>query len=205
MSFRKKNVVLGGALPTRTPSTTAGGTVVQEKSLAPGIRPSPLDGRLTTSTGTASLDGLLAGHSGLPLGSCLLIEEAGTTEFGAGLLRYYTAEGLVQGHDVYVLGPGDQWKGTLPGLGKLGGSTGAKKSTESASDEKMKIAWRYETLGNRVTPGRGKKRDVVFSSSNVIFSNCALNDQMTPGQGWQARRPHFAIPLTSVSVWNQAR
>ncbi|KAF5022647.1 hypothetical protein F66182_5290 [Fusarium sp. NRRL 66182] len=146
MSFRKRNVVIGAA-GSSSPTTR------QEKSLAPGTRPSPLDGRLTTSTGTQSLDQLLSGHAGMPMGTSLLIEEAGTTDFGGVLLRYYAAEGLVQGHHVHLLGFGDAWRRELPGLGNPDGSRKGSKSTTS-SDDKMKIAWRYETLGQRSVPVR---------------------------------------------------
>lgn len=168
MSFRKRNVVIG------TPSSSNSNPSItrQEKTLAPGVRPSPLDGRLTTSTGTSSLDQLLAGHAGLPLGTSLLVEEAGTTDFGGTLLRYYAAEGLVQGHDVHLLGHGDAWRRELPGL-----DTGEKSSRsakkESASDDKMKIAWRYETLGNTSTrnaPSRGKSSFhwSTLNDSNIL-------------------------------------
>lgn len=143
MSFRKRNVVIGN--PT---STASGNPSVPrpEKKLASGVRPSPFDGRLTTSTGTSSFDQLLAGHAGLALGTSLLIEEAGTTDFGGTLLRYFAAEGLVQGHHVHVLGYGDAWRRDLPGLASPGrGSKSSKKDTQS--EDKMKIAWRYETLG----------------------------------------------------------
>lgn len=149
MSFRKRNVVIG--TPGSPPSTPISR---QEKSLAPGTRPSPLDGRLTTSTGTQSLDQLLAGHAGIPIGTSLLIEETGTTDFGGVLLRYCAAEGLVQGHHVHLLGFRDAWRRELPGLGNLSGSKSSSKPS-SSSDEKMKIAWRYETLGQRNVPNRG--------------------------------------------------
>ena len=113
----------------------------------PGTRPSPLDGRLTTSTGTSSLDQLLAGHAGLPLGSSLLIEESGTTDFGGVLLRYFAGEGLVQGHQVHVLGVGEAWRRELPGLVQAKEQPPHTQSSPSAS--KMKIAWRYETLGSQ--------------------------------------------------------
>lgn len=148
MSFRKRGVVLGNP---RTPAAA----VKVEKSLPAGTRPSPHDGRLTTSSGTPSLDQLLAGHAGLPMGTSLLIEETGTTDFGGMLLRYYAAEGLVQGHHVHVLGFDDAWRRELPGLGSDTKEKAAK--SESSSDSKMKIAWRYETLGNRVSPSRGKE------------------------------------------------
>ncbi|KAH7241768.1 PAXNEB protein-domain-containing protein [Fusarium tricinctum] len=146
MSFRKRNVIIGTA-------GSSSPTARQEKSLAPGTRPSPLDGRLTTSTGTQSLDQLLSGHAGMPMGTSILVEETGTTDFGGVLLRYYAAEGLVQGHQVHLLGFGDAWRRELPGLGS---PDGAKKNTKSSSssDEKMKIAWRYETLGQRNIPTR---------------------------------------------------
>jgi elongator complex protein 4 len=100
------------------------------------------------------LDLLIAGHAGLPLGTSLLIEEAGTTDFGGTLLRYYAAEGLVQGHDVHLLGYGDAWRRDLPGVATEGGKSSSRSSKkELAADDKMKIAWRYETLGNSSTRG----------------------------------------------------
>src|SRR5687768_10076320 len=54
MSFVKRNTVLS-ARPGRPLAQAA----AEKQQLAPGIRPSPLDGRSTTSTGTASLDQLL--------------------------------------------------------------------------------------------------------------------------------------------------
>jgi elongator complex protein 4 len=109
-----------------------------------------LDGRLTTSTGTTSLDGILAGHSGLPLGSSLLVEEHGTTDFSGNLLRYYAAEGLVQGHQVHVLGYPEAWKHELPAVSSKKDSTASKAPIQN--DEKMKIAWRYENLASRNSP-----------------------------------------------------
>ncbi|KND91443.1 Elongator complex protein 4 [Tolypocladium ophioglossoides CBS 100239] len=144
MSFRKRNTVIRAPAALDAPR--------QEKALCPGTRPSPLDGRLTTSTGTASLDQLLAGHAGIPLGSSLLIEEAGTTDFAGTLLRYCAAEGLVQGHHVHLLGAGDVWRGELPGLASEAKPSAAKAG--AASPDKMKIAWRYEALGNNSTPVR---------------------------------------------------
>ena len=136
-----------------TPSVSVSPNVRLNKTLAPGTRPSPLDGRLTTSTGTSSLDQLLAGHAGLPMGTGLLIEETGTTDFGGILLRYYAAEGLVQGHHVHLLGFDETWRRELPGLGSESKSRTSK--AEKGSDDKMKIAWRYETLSTRDAPTRG--------------------------------------------------
>jgi elongator complex protein 4 len=103
------------------------------------------------------------GHSGLSLGTSLLVEEVGTTEFAGVLIRYYAAEGLVQGHHVHVLGPGQAWVRELPGLIRNPGTSQA--SAGRVSDEKMKIAWRYEALQNRATATRGAF--VVFFVPNV--------------------------------------
>ncbi|KLU85961.1 elongator complex protein 4 [Magnaporthiopsis poae ATCC 64411] len=165
MSFRKRNAVIS-ASPSAAPGAAAsarqpGQAHVQQKppqqqQLAPGLRPSPLDGRLTTSTGTASLDALLAGHAGMPMGTSVLVEEQGTTDFAGALLRYYAAEGLVQGHHVHVLGFPEAWKFELPGLAspksasRPGSSSEGKPLAPAApgAEDRMKIAWRYEALGN---------------------------------------------------------
>ncbi|KAI0898681.1 PAXNEB-domain-containing protein [Annulohypoxylon nitens] len=144
MSFRKRNAVISSANSSQSASSKI------DNAPIPGVRPSPVDGRPTTSTGTASLDSLLAGHSGLPLGTSILIGEHGTTDFAGVLLRYYAAEGMVQGHQIHVLGMHESWRHELPGL-----STDDKKSSsksESPTDDKMKIAWRYESLASGGAP-----------------------------------------------------
>lgn len=151
MSFRKRNVGLvnpsstsnlSGFTSTNTPLSST-----QAASQIPGVRPSPLDGRPTTSTGTQTLDDLLAGHAGFPLGNSILIEESGTTDFAGALLRFYAAEGVVQGHKVHVVGAGEQWGRELPGVTGGVGGDGEKEAGVAVDKEKMKIAWRYERLG----------------------------------------------------------
>ncbi|KAK5998142.1 Elongator complex protein 4 [Cladobotryum mycophilum] len=157
MSFRKRNAVIGAAGAAPAPRL--------DKALSSGTRPSPHDGRLTTSTGTSSLDQLLANHAGMPMGTSILIEETGTTDFGGILLRYFAAEGLVQGHHVHVLGPGDSWRRELPGL-----SSGSRtKRSESSLENKMKIAWRYETLSNRGTSSRSQTTAEVSNPGSTPF------------------------------------
>ncbi|KAK6540363.1 hypothetical protein TWF694_009164 [Orbilia ellipsospora] len=152
MSFKKRSVVLstsGGSPTTNQPPNAPQST--PPKPLQRGVRPSFLTGVPTTSTGTASLDNLLSGHEGLPLGSLVLIEESSTTDFAGALLRYYAAEGIVQAHNVVVVGSGETWGRELPGLSdRRDDNEDIKKK---GKEERMKIAWRYEALGNRrVTP-----------------------------------------------------
>ncbi|KAL3427361.1 paxneb protein [Phlyctema vagabunda] len=140
MSFRKRNVAVAQPGSALNP-------VKLDKSPVPGVRPSPLDGRPTTSTGTLSLDNLLAGHAGLALGTSLLVEEIGTTDFGGTLLRYYAAEGVLQGHHVHVLNVPEHWARELPGEAPADSKSSSTSKEKPSTDEKMKIAWRYERLG----------------------------------------------------------
>lgn len=162
MSFRKRNAVIS------TSSSQVAIHSRSQKTQIEGLRPSPLDGRLTTSTGTASLDSILAGHAGLPLGTTLLIEEHGTTDFSGILLRYYAAEGLVQGHKVHVLGYPDAWKYELPAVSMR--SEGASSKAPSQSDEKMKIAWRYEGISSRNTLSSNSKGTYGGGSQTSFIS-----------------------------------
>lgn len=181
MSFRRRNVALSTG-PGRDPSgprpndpaataTNPLAPAKHEQQQLPGVRPSPIDGRLTTSTGTPSLDNLLAGHGGLALGSSLLIEECGTTDFAGALLRHYAAEGVVQGQRVHVVGVGEGWGRTLPGL--IGTAQEGNGEERKAEREKMKIAWRYERLGdfgNGVAGSRGMC-DCWLENKRVPCSN----------------------------------
>ncbi|CAG8127298.1 unnamed protein product [Penicillium salamii] len=142
MSFRKRNIGLSPGVDRNAVPNTA----QPAPESTPGIRPSPDDGRPTTSTGTRSLDNLLAGHAGLPMGKLLFIEENGTTDFAGALLRYYAAEGVIQDQKIHVVGVPEQWGRTLPGLIGSAESLDEKRS-DRRKDDRMKIAWRYERLG----------------------------------------------------------
>ena len=151
------------------PGSAASGSAPAEKTLIPGVRPSPLDGRLTTSTGTRSLDSLLVGHAGLAMGCSLLVEESGTTDFGGSLLRYFAAEGVLQGHIIHVLGVGDAWGRELPGVSIERGS--AKIERQGLPEEKMKIAWRYERLGEFKAGPRGGHTPSVHTCGDALLGS----------------------------------
>ena len=175
MAFRKRNVILtargppgsasssssaphpslAAAASVSAPAFPSASTQTQPAGPPRGVRPSPINGQYTTSTGTPSLDALLAGHAGLPLGCSLLIEEPGTTDYGGALLRYYAAEGIVQGHAVTVVGFGEHWVRELPAVS---GDTNPNSSGGGNEGERMKIAWRYERLkefGSGIGGSRG--------------------------------------------------
>lgn len=164
MSFRKRNIGLSPGSPRGIAPNSPGSQPLQPpqpptKPIS-GLRPSPVDGRQTTSTGTTTLDNLLAGHAGFVLGNSLLVEESGTTDFAGALLRYYAAEGVVQEHQLHVIGVGEQWGRALPGL--VGAAEAADdKLSKSKGGEKMKIAWRYERLGEFGTGIAGSRGALV--------------------------------------------
>ena len=179
MSFRKRNIGLSipssrpppGPSSSSQPSSTAAAPLATTPPRTPGIRPSPLDGRPTTSTGTPSLDALLGGHAGLALGSLLLVEERGATDYGGTLLRHYAAEGVVQGHTVHVVGAGEAWARELPGV--VGGAAEAdgERRRTGKDEERMKIAYRYERLGPF---GEGRRKGGVVLRSLTSHTSIRL-------------------------------
>lgn len=166
MSFRKRNIALGGS-SLKQPAIASNSSLIFSR----GVRPSPLDGRPTTSTGIQTLDDLLGGHAGLPLGHSLLIEENGTTDFAGALLRFYAAEGVVQGHQVHVVGVTEQWGRALPGLVNATADEVAEKAI-GIDQEKMKIAWRYERLGEFGTGREGLKG---CFASGLLYTLCCIS------------------------------
>lgn len=185
MSFRKRNVVLGSASASGASSSSSATTTAATQDAPsaatsnhlPGTRPSPIDGRLTTSTGTPTLDNLLAGHAGLALGHSILLDENETTDYAGTLLKYYAAEGIVQGHTLHIVCVRDGWTRDLPGLVGAADKVeeAATSSKKGAEADRMKIAWRYEKLGQfgDVAGSRGsllssisvdRKNDIEFLS-----------------------------------------
>ncbi|CAK7220947.1 Elongator subunit elp4 [Sporothrix bragantina] len=151
------------------------------QTLGPGARPSALDGRPITSTGTQSVDQLLAGYGGLALGHSLLVEEQGTTDFASVMIRAYAAEGLVQGHHVHVLGVGPGWRTELPAIATASSSSKSRKAEEAAND-KMKIAWRYEALAPRPTANtqRGPAQGTPGSPIATFCHSFDLTKRLLP-------------------------
>jgi elongator complex protein 4 len=155
MSFRSRKIVVA---QTQTDSASRD----QTTGIPLGVRPSPLDGRTTTSTGTPSLDSFLAGHFGLVLGTSLLVEESGTTDFSGTLLKYFAAQGVAHGQEIHVLGMHEAWGRELPGISIIEKSR-RKPKEKKGDEEKMKIAWRYERLPEIGNGARGEDIQISFA------------------------------------------
>ena len=197
MSFTKRTIGAGkiadtsldvsGSANAKGPDDAAPGLVTPH-ALSPGTRPSPVDGRLTTSTGTPTLDALLAGHAGLALGHGILLEENGTTDYAGSLLKYYAAEGIVQGHVLHVVAVREGWTRELPGL--VGGTDNKAESSSTSRDpDRMKIAWRYENLG-RFGEGSGS-RGVCICQILVDTTNVTVFFRLSGGSRQTRRNIHF--------------
>jgi hypothetical protein len=97
-----------------------------------------------------------------------LIEESGTTDYAGALLRFYAAEGVVQGHKVHVVGMPEAWGRELPGIAE---DRGEKKREEA--QERMKIAYRYERLGQFGAEKRGALYIIRLLSSDECYCFCS--------------------------------
>lgn len=176
MSFRRRNEPLvargpareipGRPVPVREgregPDRGLPGRSVQPKKVEklpnPGVRPSRETSVPTISTGTKDLDWMLI-HQGLPLGTSLLVEESGTTDFAAVLLRAFAAQGVIHSRankshlhcHVVVVGVSPAWVKDLPGpfkdrkeqkKAKLA-QDALRVSVANMAEKDLKIAWRY--------------------------------------------------------------
>lgn len=149
MSFRKRSIPLANTANVAS-TATAGSiapTTAAKQPLALGVRTSPTFSVSTTSTGLSSLDSLLRLGAGLALGSSLVIEEDGTTDYAGAILRCFASEGVLQGHKVFIAAA-EHWGAGLPGIAveKVKREKISEKE-KTAADERMKIAWRYEKMG----------------------------------------------------------
>ncbi|KAM4617967.1 elongator complex protein 4 isoform 2-T2 [Discoglossus pictus] len=120
----------------------------------PGTRAALHHGLLLGSCGVPGLDQVIGG--GLAVGTLLLIEEDTYGTYSQMLLKYFLAEGVVNGHEVFAASASEDPKDILQDLPapltdevkKQGGGQIAKNVSEMSEDSQdaMKIAWRYQNL-----------------------------------------------------------
>ncbi|KAM6158066.1 LOW QUALITY PROTEIN: elongator complex protein 4 [Rhynchocyon petersi] len=140
-SFQRKGPRAGGA--------DGGGSRLVS---IPGTRPSVRNGQLLVSTGLPALDQLLGG--GLAVGTILLIEEDKYNIYSPLLLKYFLAEGILNGHTLLVASAKEDPADILQNLpAPLLDDNYKKESNEDTCNHKtadsnveMKIAWRYQLL-----------------------------------------------------------
>ncbi|XP_008177302.1 elongator complex protein 4 isoform X4 [Malaclemys terrapin pileata] len=141
-----------------------------------GTRPSVRHGQLLLSSGLPSLDCVLGG--GLAVGTLLLIEEDKYGIYSNLLFKYFLAEGIVCGHNLFVASakedPADILK-ELPAplfddvhKNQVDEKETAIKSKQE-SQESMKIAWRYQNLPKmEVSPAASARFGHYYDVSKTV-------------------------------------
>ncbi|XP_065150517.1 elongator complex protein 4 [Paramisgurnus dabryanus] len=137
----------------RTGMSGVNTTSFQKKSRSklisiPGTRPSVQNGQLIVSTGVTSLDYIIGG--GLAVGSLLLVEEDRYDSYSRTLLKYFLAEGVVCGHELFLASARDHPDEIMQELpSPIMDDVGSVKvkdaqPREPENQDTMAIAWRYQ-------------------------------------------------------------
>ncbi|KTG37015.1 hypothetical protein cypCar_00040618, partial [Cyprinus carpio] len=116
----------------------------------PGTRPSVQNGQLLVSSGVSSLDYVIGG--GLAVGTLLLVEEDCYDSYSRMLLKYFLAEGVVCGHELFLASARDHPDEIMqelpsPIVDDVAGmkiSEGQSQPSDPENPDTMKIAWRYQ-------------------------------------------------------------
>ena len=169
------------------PPGSATGGQSQEKSLK-GCKFSGKTQSHLTSVGWASLDELLGG--GIPLGSILTVKSDYDSGYCDILLKSFISQGILHGHTVILASldtaPRDFVTG-CPSKCDVPVSAERPETRDTGSKEKMKIAWRYNTM-NTVD-----QRNVLLKAKS---GNASLNEGMI--SDLQLDLPAYCHPLDLV-------
>ncbi|CAN3355703.1 elongator complex protein 4 [Diutina catenulata] len=207
---RRTTGVLGRAPVSHTPNSSPSSMAPHSESgpekVNPGVKPSLVTSQPTVSTGSGDVDKLLQ-HSGLPLGTSMLIEESGSTDFSSVLLKAFLAQGVMHNRidrqihcHTLCVGVGASWGAELPGIYKGSKREQARKkvaedqSKVSVSNANMKIAWRY---GLNEKPGKSDSHRSLPSSAHEHYNHTFdLTEKLIPAPG----APDITyIPLASTA------
>ncbi|KAM4017125.1 elongator complex protein 4 isoform 2-T2 [Anomaloglossus baeobatrachus] len=154
-----------------------------------GTRPSVHNGQLLVSTGVPSLDHILGG--GLAVGTLLLIEEDTYSTYSNLLLKYFLAEGVISGHEVFIASASDIPCKIIQDLPEpLTDEIPTQGDTKyvlegPGSEDTMKIAWRYQNL---------PKFESASSSSARFGHYYDMSKTMSPDMLQSAKTHSFYLP-----------
>lgn len=169
------------------------------KAPHPGVKPSIVNSHHTVSTGAADLDKILM-HMGVPLGSSILLEESGTTDFSSVLAKAFASQGVIHNRldsqspntHVVVVSSNLAWARELPGVYK-GSSKDVKRQKVMDNEQKvsvqnmiseskrsdMKIAWRYG-LNDQSKKAAAGETNELYKDYNHQFD---ITTRLTPAAG----------------------
>ncbi|XP_056134929.1 elongator complex protein 4 [Lampris incognitus] len=158
----------------------------------PGTRPSVQNGQLIVSTGVTSLDYLIGG--GLAVGTLLLIEEDRYDSYSHMIFKYFLAEGVVCGHELFVASAQENPDDILQELpAPILDDIASHKTFEGQmqprgpqdSQDSMKIAWRYQNL---------PKVQTALASSSRFGHYYDVSKTMEPEIRQTAKCHRFYLP-----------
>ncbi|CAL8243462.1 unnamed protein product [Lota lota] len=189
------------AAPMKSMGSSFNATSFQKKTRSklisiPGTRPSVQNGQLIVSTGVTSLDYLIGG--GLAVGTVLLIEEDRYNSYSHMVLKYFMAEGVLCGHELFLASAQDHPDDILmelpaPILDDIASHSPLEGRMQfagpHASQDAMKIAWRYQNL---------PKVQTALASSSRFGHYYDVSKKMEPEIRQAANCHAFYLPEHSM-------
>lgn len=137
----------------------------------PGTKISFHNAQLLASTGVPSLDVFLGG--GLAVGTAILIEEDSFHIYSNLLLKYFIAEGVTNGHSLFLASgdvPPEKILQELPAP-----ASSDKKNFSPSSEDELKIAWRYQNQApSSITSSTNHYYDLSKTMNEETLEKCHI-------------------------------
>ncbi|KAI1729186.1 PAXNEB protein domain-containing protein [Ditylenchus destructor] len=165
-----------------------------------------------TSTGTEALDYALG--DGVPNTSIIVVDELGTRKFAKPLLRCFIAEGVEEGHEIFLASPSrSESNELLENIPIRSSSDSTSKPTPSYSqngggEHNFRIAWRYNTVADvnssiGFSQGQPKfdlSKNMSLDSTNKSGLLHIYSNFITPTYDdlWQQLKPYLKKPEFST-------
>ncbi|XP_016315003.1 elongator complex protein 4-like [Sinocyclocheilus anshuiensis] len=168
----------------------------------PGTRPSVQNGQLLVSSGVSSLDYVIGG--GLAVGTLLLVEEDRYDSYSHMLLRYFLAEGVVCGHELFLASARDHPDEIVqelpsPIVDDVAGmkiSEGQSQPSDPENPDTMKIAWRYQNQPRVQTPDQSSVSQNSCRNVKGVDPTGPLNEDER--QAVSLRRSPLPVPYHAL-------
>ncbi|CAG5116222.1 unnamed protein product [Candidula unifasciata] len=192
-----------------------------------GTKPSLYNNQLLISTGIPSLDHVIGG--GLAVGTVLLVEEDTYGSYAKLMLKYYVAEAVMTKQSVFLCSADGSVRqlvkelpaavdevysqaatkmtsSPVPSVGHPPTSkqvTGDPSSTATSTDEKMKIAWRYQNSPKvQVVPSAGTQFGHYYDLTKTMNADIVDRSDITYGSpvevGQMSMNPHYCQLLQEI-------
>lgn len=146
----------------------------------PGTRVSLTSPQLLTSTGISSLDILIG--DGLPVGTLFLIQEDKTGIYAKTMLKYFVAEGVINGHAIHIISQDCDSRNFVKNLPAIIEEEEVSIPGKSIEEDQLIIAWRY--------------KDSKVGHTRPITKNFCHNFDLTKNM------PQEIVEKCDISFWD---